>query len=137
VTGSEFIAVLFELRAQSLRRVGPVMQVDFDFAIAGGDQLANPFHRVGIVFILRAEERMARRPAIRIPNAAEQPGIAIHPAGDSVRRLLFRRVPCPRLKVIHHAEDQMPRLIRAFPQAPEPKGAPQIRHKPFVGGLEH
>jgi hypothetical protein len=107
---SQRIPKLPEFAAQSFGRVMAMMEMNLDFAISFGANLRQSIKTGPIVLFPRIEESVLRTFPVCIVQISPKARVFIDPSPDNFARLVRRRVPPERLKVIGDAEQQVPRL---------------------------
>jgi hypothetical protein len=100
--------VVLELR----RVVAVMMKMQLDLAEAGSSEPAERREIVCGILLSRKEERMSRRPAIRVPKFVREKGIVPLPTGNAVSPKCGPGPAPERLVVVTHRKEDVLRPLR-------------------------
>jgi hypothetical protein len=98
---------------QPLGSVMTMMQVNLDLAESPATELRQPVEDFLVIFLLRVKEGVTRGIPIGIPETLHRPRISLGPFLDTAPGILSGR-PIPiRLKMVAHANHQVPHPVAA------------------------
>jgi hypothetical protein len=124
--------VLGDHPTQALLRVPVVMEVILDLAEAPLAELGQHVEVLRRVLLPRKEERMLRRPTVRVAEGGRHFGIAGPPRAHACLAALARSVTVKRLVVVAESEQKVPRALVPGPERPPrelrgPAGKPRLQ----------
>jgi hypothetical protein len=102
------IAKRHEFPPQSVRRVVPMVKMDFDLPESAAGKLSQSVEDLLIIFFLGVEERMPGAPAIGIADRVDGRGISRQPIPHRTSSGHRIGAIAERLKMVTDTEDQMP-----------------------------